>query len=302
MDVVIRAPRMGAQATRLPPAGGAASGAALRAQAAHAEASPQAEAASGGLWSGQATRPHEAAREAPFEPVRERGFVQGRAEGLERGFAEGRAQGLAQGRAQGRCEGLERGLAEGLEQGRAKGLAEGLESGLAKGLEEGRTAGREQGCAEALRHLEARARAARARHEERLEQALASLGRAQQEAERRLESAVGEIAFAAVCRLVGEALPTRAWIAGSVETVCAELRGGAQATLRLHPRDLALIDPRGSGELRLGGRVLRLAGDPSLTPGGCMLDLLPGGGLDATLETRLARLRDLLSAAPEGEA
>jgi flagellar assembly protein FliH len=290
MDVVIRAPRMGAQATRLPPAGGAASGAVLRAEAARAEASRQAEAASGGLWSGQATRPHEAGREAPFEAVRERGFGQGRAEGRERGFAEGRAQGLAEGRAQGLAEGRAQGRSEGLE----RGLADGLEQGRAKGLEEGRTAGRAQGCAEALRHLEARARAARARHEERLEQALASLGRAQQEAERRLESAVGEIAFAAVCRLVGEALPTRAWIAGSVETVCAELRGGAQATVRLHPRDLALIDPRGSGELRLGGRVLRLAGDPSLTPGGCMLDLLPGGGLDATLETRLARLRDAL--------
>lgn len=298
MDVVIRAPRMGAQARRLPPAGGAASGAVLRAQPARAEASPQAESAPGGPWPGQATPTHEAARAVPFEAARERGFVQGHAEGRERGLAEGRAQGLAEGRAQGRSEGLGRGLAEGLEKGRAKGL----EEGRAKGFEEGRTAGREQGCAEALRHLEARARAARARHEQRLEQALAALGRAQQEAERRFESAVGEIAFSAVCRLVGEALPTRAWISGSVETVCAELRGEAQATVRMHPRDLALIDPRGSGELRLGGRVLRLARDPSLTPGGCLLDLRPGGGLDATLETRLARLRDALGSAPAEEA
>lgn len=242
--------------------------------------------------------PHERARsETLFEAARERGFGQGRAEGRERGFAEGREQGLAEGRAQGLAEGRGQGLSQGLERGRA----EGLEQGRAKGLEEGRAAGREQGCAEALRHLEARARAARARHDERLEQALAALSRAQQEAERRLEAAVGEIAFAAVCRLVGEALPTRAWIAGSVETVCAELRGEAQATVRLHPRDLALIDPRGGGELRLGGRVLRLAGDPSLTPGGSVLDLPRGGGLDATLETRLARLRAALDAAPAGE-
>lgn len=282
MDVVIRAPRMGAQATRLHPAGGSG-GAVLRAEATPAGAAPRAASTNAVRRPEPAMQPREVAQsKALFEAARERGFVQGRAEGRELGLTEGREQGLA--------------------EGRQRGRAEGLEQGRAKGLEEGRAAGREQGCAEALRQLEARARAARARHDERLEQALAALGRAQQEAERRLESAVGEVAFAAVCRLVGEALPTRAWIAGSVETVCAELRGEAQATVRLHPRDLALIDPRGSGELRLGGRVLRLAGDPSLTPGGCLLDLPGGGGLDATLETRLERLRAALDAAPAGEA
>jgi flagellar assembly protein FliH len=83
-----------------------------------------------------------------------------------------------------------------------------------------------------------------------------------------------------------------------VAAICAELQGETRARVRLHPGDLAQLDPEGHGELRLAGLVLRLAGDEALTPGGCQVEL-ELGGLDATLETRLARLRATLLAATE---
>jgi len=135
-------------------------------------------------------------------------------------------------------------------------------------------------------------------HDERLARAIEALAEAQREVERRLEAALGEIAFAAVCRLAGEAAASRDWIHGSVAAICAELQGETRARVRLHPGDLAQLDPEGHGELRLAGLVLRLAGDEALTPGGCQVEL-ELGGLDATLETRLARLRATLLAATE---
>jgi len=165
----------------------------------------------------------------------------------------------------------------------------------------GRAEGRREGRAEAREAALAEARAAQVRRDERLARAIEALAEAQREVERRLEAALGEIAFAAVCRLAGEAAASRDWIHGSVATICAELQGETCARVRLHPGDLARLDPEGHGELRLAGLVLRLAGDAALTPGGCQVELSLGG-LDASLETRLARLRATLLAATEDGA
>jgi flagellar assembly protein FliH len=164
----------------------------------------------------------------------------------------------------------------------------------------GHAEGRREGRAEARKSALAAAREAQVRRDARLARAIEALAEAQRQAERRLEAALGEIAFAAVCRLAGEASASRDWIRGSVAAACAQLHGETRARVRLHPADLARLDPQGDGELRLAGLVLRLAADAALTPGGCELELALGG-VDATLETRLARLRaTLLAATGEG--
>jgi len=168
----------------------------------------------------------------------------------------------------------------------------------ARGHELGRAEGRREGRAEAREAALAEARAAQVRRDERLARAIEALAEAQREVDRRLEAALGEIAFAAVCRLAGEAAASREWIHGSLAAICAELHGETRARVRLHPGDLVRLDPEGHGELRLAGLVLRLTGDEALTPGGCQVEL-GLGGLDATLETRLARLRATLLAATE---
>ena len=167
-----------------------------------------------------------------------------------------------------------------------------------RGREVGRAEGRREGHAEAREAALAEARAAQARRDERLARAVEALVEAQRRVERRLEAALGEIAFAAVCRLAGEAAARRDWIQGSVAEACAQLHGETQARVLLHPADLSCLDPQGHGELRLAGLVLRMAGDAALTPGGCQVELRLGG-VDATLETRLTRLRATLLAATE---
>jgi len=167
-----------------------------------------------------------------------------------------------------------------------------------RGRELGRAEGRREGRAEAREAVLAEARAAQTGRDERLARAIEALAEAQREVERRLEAALGEIAFAAVCRLAGEAAARRDWIQGSVAEACAQLHGETQARVLLHPADLSCLDPQGHGELRLAGLVLRLAGDAALTPGGCQVELRLGG-VDATLETRLTRLRATLLAATE---
>ena len=71
-----------------------------------------------------------------MEKLKEKGRVEGRAEGLEKGRAEGLEQGLEKGRAEGLEQGVEKGRAEGLEQGVEKGRAEGLEEGVEKARQE----------------------------------------------------------------------------------------------------------------------------------------------------------------------
>jgi flagellar assembly protein FliH len=177
-------------------------------------------------------------------------------------------------------------------------LAAQAQAAVAAERERGRELGRMEGRREGREAALAEARAAQARRDEHQARAIEALGEAQRQVERRLEAALGEIAFAAVCRLAGEAAARRDWIQGTVATVCAELHGEMRARVLLHPGDLARLDSQGRGELRLAGLVLRLAGDPTLTPGGCRVELVLGG-VDATLETRLARLRATMRAATE---
>ena len=159
-----------------------------------------------------------------------------------------------------------------------------------------RERGRLDGLAEA-RQLAAQDRAA-ARDELRaqVDAAIAALGRAHTEALARLESCVGEVAFAAVCRLVGEKAGTFEFVSGLVAQACAQLRAETRATARLHPRDVELL--RGAdegGELRVQAIDLTLVPDDTLPLGGCVLEAA-SGRFDGGLEQQLRRLHAVLTA------
>ncbi|OWQ46384.1 hypothetical protein CDL60_12930 [Roseateles noduli] len=101
-----------------------------------------------------------------------------------------------------------------------------------------------------------------------------------------LEDDAVDLAFAAVCRLIGERAATRETVADGVRLAIAQLSGAALHRVRLHPDDLALLadDP-----LRAAHASVEWVADPAVTPGGCLLD-----GAQGTLDTRLDRQLDRL--------
>lgn len=100
---------------------------------------------------------------------------------------------------------------------------------------------------------------------------------------------VVEIAFAAVCRMLGQHAARRDVVAAMVEELTAAARSAGPLCVRLHAHDLALLQ---GGDVLLDARV-SLQADASVKIGGCMLDS-SSGTLDARLETQLARLRDVM--------
>jgi flagellar assembly protein FliH len=99
------------------------------------------------------------------------------------------------------------------------------------------------------------------------------------------EDMLVEIAFAAVCRIVGEQGARRDTLLRVVAEASATARQRDQLTIRLHPDDAAL--------LRLGAHgpepLVRFVGDASVQLGGCMVDSA-AGTLDARFETQLSML------------
>ncbi|MEL3908929.1 MAG: hypothetical protein P1P64_07995 [Treponemataceae bacterium] len=71
------------------------------------------------------------------EIAREKGYVDGHAEGRTEGHAEGYAEGIAAGHSEGYADGHTQGHAEGISEGYEKGEASGIQKGLNQGLLEG---------------------------------------------------------------------------------------------------------------------------------------------------------------------
>jgi flagellar assembly protein FliH len=128
--------------------------------------------------------------------------------------------------------------------------------------------------------------------------ALTVLERAHAAALAKLESSVGEIAFAAVCRFVGSQAGSKEFVRALVEQACASLRTETLATVRLHPRDVAMLDLE-DGAIRVRGLCLAVVPDESLALGGCIVEAA-SGKLDGGLESQLARLRAALTAGEAG--
>jgi len=129
----------------------------------------------------------------------------------------------------------------------------------------------------------------------KLDGALTALERAHEAVLTRIESSVGEIAFAAVCRLVSRKAASREFVLGLVGHACAQLRAET-ATARLHPRDVELLGEMLEGDvLRVQSIGLKLLPDDSLSLGGCVVEAA-SGTFDGGLENQLRRLHAALSA------
>lgn len=156
--------------------------------------------------------------------------------------------------------------------------------GFAQGVAEGRAAAATE-LAQACEKLTARANTT-----------LSALAAAHGAALSKLEATVGEVAFAAVCRLVSSQATSRSFVSGVVERTCAELRGDLEATARLHPRDIQLLcELLQDDELKVESLGLRVVPDDSLALGGCVIEAA-SGRFDGGLENQLRRLHTVMTA------
>lgn len=123
----------------------------------------------------------------------------------------------------------------------------------------------------------------------RLQAAAATLQQAQSTLAPALQDDAVELAFAMVCRVLGEQAASRAGIGALLQVQLATLRERRDLTVRLHPADCALM---AAAEVD-GGAPLRYVPDAGVELGGCLIDS-PAGTLDARLEYQLEQLRQAL--------
>jgi len=164
--------------------------------------------------------------------------------------------------------------------------------------ERARAAGREAGLSEGRLAAQQELAALRTEEQAATRRALEALRSAHRQALAQLEAAVGEVAFAAVCRIAGSAAMTRAFVMGIVQQACSRLPGDLPVSVRLHPRDLATLGKSAGEVLTVDATGIQLIADDSLALGGCVVEST--GRIDATLSTQLTRLHELLLAGGPG--
>jgi flagellar assembly protein FliH len=103
------------------------------------------------------------------------------------------------------------------------------------------------------------------------------------------EEAAIELAFGAVCRIMGEFAASRDAVVAAVRAGAAAMREHGQVCIRLHPLDLEMLEQGGARS----GTELRYCADSAVDLGGCLVES-SAGTLDARLETQLERLRATL--------
>jgi flagellar assembly protein FliH len=127
------------------------------------------------------------------------------------------------------------------------------------------------------------------------DRAVAALEQAHREALARLDASVGEVAFAALCRLIGPRLSARDFVLDQIARTCLELRADLTATVKLHPRDIEMLrDLLPNAQLRIGALALDVVADESLALGGCVAEAA-SGHYDGGLENQLRRLHAALT-------
>jgi len=111
------------------------------------------------------------------------------------------------------------------------------------------------------------------------------------------EDVIVELAFECVAKLIGQIAPGRDGVLALVAEALAATREHEGLVLRLARHDVAIVEAaRASLQQTAKLRTLEIVADDRIELGGCLIETA-GGGLDARLETQLARLRDVLLAA-----
>ncbi|WP_035060057.1 FliH/SctL family protein [Andreprevotia chitinilytica] len=125
----------------------------------------------------------------------------------------------------------------------------------------------------------------------RLETLLTSMNAELERHEAQIEATAVDIAMAAVAQIVGEAAHDRDAALAIVRNSLAKSRAGSITCLSLSPQDYAFVVEQ---NITLGDlRVLRVALDAQIKPGGCLIETATGI-VDARVETQLKRLRDVV--------
>jgi flagellar biosynthesis/type III secretory pathway protein FliH len=151
-----------------------------------------------------------------------------------------------------------------------RGWLEGREAGLAKAASEQ---------AAQLKALGALLRSARGRLDEGIGE-LSELG--------------AQIAFEAVCKVLGQAMATREGALAAVRETVRRARERSRLTLRVSPGDFAMLHQHLDAVLEgLEAGQVEVAADERVELGGCLLET-PSGQLDGRLEVQLAGLRRAL--------
>lgn len=183
-----------------------------------------------------------------------------------------------------------------VEVGRAEGLAQGLAEAERRIADEiaRRDAERERRVAAQLERLSEERRLLA----ERVERILGQLQQANAEAWSALDSQACALAFDAVCRVMaplpGDPEVPRAQLAAALVRQILSARRDAQGiALRIHPRDLELLESTQEGRmLQAIAPSLRWVADSALAPLTIVLDT-ERGQVEAALEHSLQRLRGL---------
>jgi flagellar assembly protein FliH len=153
---------------------------------------------------------------------------------------------------------------------------------------------RERGHALGLSEGENEGNAQVASQLERLNSMVGALNQTRRTLQDENEDMLVEIAFAAVCRMIGATQSSRDGVVAMVQALLGAERDPSQLCVRLHPADLALLSGAATG---LDGRI-NLQADASIEIGGCLIETARGT-LDARLELQLQHLRAALLAARE---
>lgn len=178
-----------------------------------------------------------------------------------------------------------------LEEERQRAREEGLRDGLREAQLRVDEAIRQQ-----VQHLQDRAQA----QAQTLQQAhAAELGRMSSIAkhletalETRLQSVEAdaiELAFAAVCQILGDCAATQDTVSTAVRRALLQVTSGKVHRVRLNPADHALLQ---GGALTAEHPTVEWLPDAAVTPGGCLLESTQGT-LDTRLDRQLERLKTL---------
>ena len=170
-------------------------------------------------------------------------------------------------------------LKEEVEAAREMARQRGLQEGRAEGLEESR-----QTFAKEIARLKT------------LTESIPKMFETQVHA---LEDVLVDIAFQAVCKVLGPAAITVDGIQAMVQQATSQTLAQEKMRVRLHPADLALLvkaDVLNNNSPHVKAEWLA---DKRVELGGCMLET-NGGELDARLETQIDKLRTVLLQARSG--
>jgi flagellar assembly protein FliH len=163
-------------------------------------------------------------------------------------------------------------------------------------LDELRRQAAQEGYREGLERGEREGKASLAEETERLRGLAASIGEALDRAIGGAEDAMVEIAFAAACKVLGEAAVTEEGVRAMVQQAARQLRAKENLVLRVAAADHARL----AGKIVVEGARLEVVADERVTLGGCLVETA-GGTLDARLEVQLRQLVDTLARAKEAQ-